>query len=166
MLALAGVAFCAQVFAAERCEPASLIAAAERAQGGPIRTMQLSGSGSDFVVGQAWRPRGPWPRFNVERYERVVDFEGSASSLVTVRSQALDPPRGGARQPLERTEQLTAVAAGSVRAPAMRRELALFLPAGFIAAARRSQQVSANALGRGCALTVALEEGAPITAEI
>src|SRR5688572_21634858 len=89
--------------ASERCDPATLIAAAERAQGGPIRTLQLTASGSDFVVGQGWHPRGPWPKFNVERYDRSIDFDTSLSSLVMVRSQALDPPRGGARQPLERT---------------------------------------------------------------
>lgn len=166
LVALIGVIAFTPVWAADRCEPAALIAAAERMQGGPIRTLQISGSGSDFVVGQGWRPRGPWPRFNVERYERVMDFEAAASSLVTVRSQALHPPRGGARQPLERTEQTTAVAPGSTRAPAIRRELALFMPAGFIDAARRSKQVSASPLGRGCSLTVAVEEGAPITAEI
>jgi glyoxylase-like metal-dependent hydrolase (beta-lactamase superfamily II) len=95
-----------------------------------------------------------------------MDFETSASSLVMVRSQALDPPRGGARQPLERTEQVSAVAPGSTRAASLRRELALLLPAGFIDAARRSKQVSASPLRGGCALTVIVEEGAPITAEV
>ncbi len=94
-LAVLGVCEISPLRAAERCDGAALIAAAERAQGGPIRTLQLSGSGSDFVVGQGWQPRGPWPRFNVERYDRKMDFEAAASSLVTVRSQALDPPRGG-----------------------------------------------------------------------
>ena len=151
LLALLGASSCAPTLAAGRCEPAALIAASERTQGGPIRTLQVSGSGSDFVVGQGWRPRGPWPRFNVERYERSMDFDASTSSLVMVRSQALDPPRGGARQPLERTEQVSAVAAGSARAAALRRELALLLPAGFIDAASRSKQVSARPLGTGCA---------------
>jgi len=166
LLALLGAASCAPALAADRCEPAALIAASERTQGGPIHTLQISGSGSDFVVGQGWRPRGPWPQFNVERYERAIDFGASTSSLVMVRSQALDPPRGGARQPLERVEQTTAVAPGSSRAPALRRELALLLPAGFIDAARRSKQVSARPLGGGCALTVEMEEGEPITAEL
>jgi glyoxylase-like metal-dependent hydrolase (beta-lactamase superfamily II) len=152
--------------ASDRCNPATLITAAERTQGGPIRTLQLTASGADFVVGQGWHPRGPWPKFNVERYERSMDFDASLSSLVMVRSQALDPPRGGARQPLERTEQVSAVAAGSARAPALRRELALLLPAGFIDAAARSKQVSAKQIGSRCALTVAVEEGEPITAEL
>jgi glyoxylase-like metal-dependent hydrolase (beta-lactamase superfamily II) len=152
--------------AADRCDAAAIITAAERAQGGPIRTLQLSASGSDFVVGQGWQPRGPWPRFNVERYERTMDFEASASSLVTMRSQALDPPRGGARQPLERAEQVTAVAPGSPKAASIRREMALLTPAGFIDAAKRSKEVAGTPRGRGCAMTVSMEEGAPITAEI
>jgi glyoxylase-like metal-dependent hydrolase (beta-lactamase superfamily II) len=96
-----------------------------------------------------------------------VDFDAALSSLHTVRTQALHPPRGGARQPLERLDQTTAVAAGSPRAPALRRELAVLLPAGFIAMARRATQVSAAALaGEGCSLTAVPGEGAPITAEI
>jgi glyoxylase-like metal-dependent hydrolase (beta-lactamase superfamily II) len=166
LLALLGVALSGPALAASRCEPAALIAAAERAQGGPVRTLQISGSGLDFVVGQGWRPRGPWPKFNVERYERSMDFDASTSSLTMVRSQALDPPRGGARQPLERAEQVSAVAPGSARAPALRRELALLLPAGLIDAAARSKAVSAEPRGSGCALTVVVEEGAPITAEV
>jgi len=164
-LAMLGAVAIGSAHAADRCDAAAVIAAAERAQGGPIRTMQLSASGSDFVVGQGWQPRGPWPRFNVERYERTMDFEASASSLVTMRSQALDPPRGGARQPLERAEQVTAVAPGSPKAASIRREMALLTPGGFIAAAKRSKDVSGTARGRGCALTVSMEEGAPVTAE-
>jgi glyoxylase-like metal-dependent hydrolase (beta-lactamase superfamily II) len=161
-----GAAVVAPLHAAERCEPAAVIAAAEQAQGGPIHTLQISGSGSDFVVGQGWHPRGPWPKFNVERYERSMDFGAAASSLVTVRSQALHPPRGGARQPFERTETTTAVTPASSSVKAMRRELALLLPAGFIETAHRSQQVTAKPLGSGCALTVTMEDGAPITAEL
>lgn len=165
-LAVVGAFAFGSASAAERCDAAAVIAAAERAQGGPIRTLQLSASGSDFVVGQGWRPRGPWPRFHVERYDRTMDFEVGASSLVTMRSQALDPPRGGARQPLEREEQVTAVAAGSPRAASIRREMALLTPAGLIDAARRSKEVAGAPRGRGCALTVSMEEGAPVTAEI
>jgi glyoxylase-like metal-dependent hydrolase (beta-lactamase superfamily II) len=165
-LAVLAVSTVGSGHAAERCEPAALIASMERAQGGPIRTLQLSGAGADFVVGQGWQPAGPWPKFNVERYERAVDFEALASSLRTVRSQALRPPRGGARQPLEREDQLTAVVPGSPRSSALRRELALLLPAGFVHAAARSQQVSARAIGSGCELTVMVDDGAPISAEI
>ncbi len=43
LLASVGVAACAPTFAADRCDAASLIAAAERSQGGPIRTLQMSG---------------------------------------------------------------------------------------------------------------------------
>lgn len=154
-----------QASAAE-CSPPAIIAAAERAQGGTIHTLRLAGSGHDFVVGQGWAAGGEWPKFNVEAYEHAVDLDAGTSSLRTVRSQALDPPRGGARQPLERMEQVTAVAEGSPRAAALRRELAVLLPAGFIAMARRSPQITAAPLGGdGCALTIEPGEGAPITAE-
>jgi glyoxylase-like metal-dependent hydrolase (beta-lactamase superfamily II) len=165
-LVLLGLALPAMQGLAAECSPTAVLAAAERAQGGMIHSLRLQGSGHDFVVGQGWEAGGAWPKFNVEAYERSLDLDAGASSLRTVRSQALQPPRGGARQPFERTEQTTAVAAGSPRTAALRRELAVLLPAGFIAMARASR-VSAQPLARGaCALRVAAKEGAPITAEI
>jgi len=154
--------------AANQCAPAAAIAAAERAQGGAIRTLRLSGAGHDFVVGQGWEPGRAWPKFNVEQYERAVDLEAPASSLRTVRSQGMHPPRGGGRQPFEGAEeQRFAVAAGSPRAPALRRELALLLPAGFIEAAKRSSEVSARALADGvCSVSMTPDNGASITAEV
>lgn len=152
---------------AAECSPSTLLASAERVQGGRIHTLEIAAAGHDFVVGQGWAPGGEWPKFNVESYERAMDMEAGASSLRTVRTQALDPPRGGALQPLERMERLTAVASGSPRVTAMRRELALLLPAGFIALARENTRVSsAPAANGGCLLTVATDEGAPITASV
>lgn len=154
--------------AANQCAPAAAIAAAERAQGGAVRTLHLVGAGYDFVAGQGWQPGGAWPRFNVERYERAVDLEAPSSSLRTVRSQGMHPPRGGGRQPFAGPEeQHVAVAAGSPRAAALRRELGLLLPAGFIAAARRSTDVSASTLpGGGCSVSITPDNGPAITAEI
>ncbi len=57
------------------------------------------------------------------------------------------------------------MAAGSPKAASIRREMALLTPAGFIDAARRSKEVSGARRGRGCALTVSMEDGAPVTAE-
>jgi len=149
------------------CAPPAVLAAAELAQGGTIHSLRMDGAGHDFVVGQGWEAGGAWPKFNVEAYERAVDFDAGTSSLRTVRSQALKPPRGGARQPFERSEQITAVAADSPRAAALRRELAVLLPAGFIAMARRASDVSSTPLAGGaCSISVTPEEGAPINAEI
>jgi glyoxylase-like metal-dependent hydrolase (beta-lactamase superfamily II) len=165
--ALVALAWLHALPAANRCEPGALLARAAGAQGGAIHSLRISGSGHDFVVGQQYHPGGPWPEFNVESYERGIDLDAPASSLREVRSQALNPPKGGARQPLERAEQVAAVAPGSPRAAALRRELALLVPAGFIALANRSGHVSAHELSGGaCAVTVELEEGAPLTADI
>jgi len=136
-------------------------------QGGAIHSLQFKGKGHDFVVGQGYRPGGPWPRFTVESYDRAVDLDAPASSLREVRSQAQHPPKGGARQPLEREETLTATAAGSPRTSTLRRELALLLPAGFLSAASHAKQVSSKELpGGACALTLTVDDDAPITAEI
>jgi len=167
-LPLLALACLPPLHASSRCESGAVIAAAQRAQGGDIRSVKFSGSGHDYVVGQGYQPGGGWPKFNVDSYERSVDLEASVSSLRTVRSQANHPPRGGARQPFEHPEEaLSAVAPGSQRAAALRRELALLLPAGFIQVATHSKQVSVRELPGGvCAVTAVLDDGAPITADV
>jgi glyoxylase-like metal-dependent hydrolase (beta-lactamase superfamily II) len=167
-LPLLALACVPRLQAASGCESGAVIAAAEHAQGGGIHTLRFSGSGHDYVVGQGYQPGGGWPKFNVDTYERSVDLETPVSSLRTVRSQANHPPKGGARQPFEHPEEaISAVAAGSSRTAALRRELALLLPAGFIQLAAHSKQVSARELPGGtCAVTAALDEGPPITADV
>ena len=65
-----------------------------------LKTIQFSGSGYDFAIGQAPNPSSPWPRFNDKTYTRVIDFDAPASRMQRIRTQAENPPRGGGQQPI------------------------------------------------------------------
>jgi hypothetical protein len=49
----------------------SVIDNAQKAMGTP-KTVEYSGSGADFVLGQAFNPSSPWPRFNDKTYTRAI----------------------------------------------------------------------------------------------
>ncbi|HEX4138273.1 MAG TPA: MBL fold metallo-hydrolase [Bryobacteraceae bacterium] len=74
-----------------------------------LGSMRYSGSGLNFALGQAVNPSSPWPKFNVKRYERVIDFDAGASSQTMVRTQGENPPRGGGQQPIVGEQTQTAV---------------------------------------------------------
>ena len=115
----------------------ALISNATKALGaGDLKTIEYSGSGSDFALGQAPNPTSPWPRFNDKSYTRVIDLDAPASRMQRVRTQAENPPHGGGQQPIigEQT-QTQAIAAGSPQASALRDELMVALPYGFLRSA-------------------------------
>jgi glyoxylase-like metal-dependent hydrolase (beta-lactamase superfamily II) len=65
-----------------------------------LGTIEYTGSGNVFLVGQAIHPDSTWPRFNLIDYRRIIDLEGGAAREETVRTQAYNPPRGGGVQPV------------------------------------------------------------------
>ncbi|OFW13077.1 MAG: hypothetical protein A3H27_19120 [Acidobacteria bacterium RIFCSPLOWO2_02_FULL_59_13] len=65
-----------------------------------LNTIQYSASGSNFALGQNYNPDEPWPRFNVVRYFRTINYETASSREEMLRTQFEDPPRGGGRQPI------------------------------------------------------------------
>ena len=73
-----------------------------RAMGGAagVKSIQYSGSGVNFQVGQNYSPDLPWPRFIVKSYTRAVNYETAALRDELVRLQGEDPPRGGGGQPV------------------------------------------------------------------
>jgi glyoxylase-like metal-dependent hydrolase (beta-lactamase superfamily II) len=84
----------------------SVIDAASKAIGvEALRTVEYSGSGFDFVYGQAYSPTSPWPKFADKTYTRQINFQTPASRMDRVRMQAENPPRGGGQQPV-RGEQM------------------------------------------------------------
>ena len=105
---------------------------------GNLKTVEYSGSGSDFVLGQAFNPSSPWPRFNDKTYTRAINFEQPASRMHRVRTQFNDPPRGGGLQPIvgERPEDQVIVA-GANTPWAQQLEIVL-MPQGFLNAAAKS----------------------------
>jgi glyoxylase-like metal-dependent hydrolase (beta-lactamase superfamily II) len=66
---------------------------------GAVKTLQYTGSGSIFAVGQSPSPGTPWPRFNAKSYTRSVNYDTSSMRDEIVRTQ-VDAPRGGGGQPV------------------------------------------------------------------
>ena len=101
-----------------------------------LKTIGFSGSGFDYVIGQAPNPTSPWPKFNDKTYTRVVDLDAPASRMQRIRTQGENPPRGGGQQPIvgEQTQNQV-VAAGSPQAASLRDELMMTLPYSFLRSA-------------------------------
>src|SRR5690349_1090966 len=79
----------------------TVISSATKALGADnLKTVEFSGSGFDFVVGQAASPTSPWPKFIDKTYTRVVDLEAPASRMQRIRMQGENPPHGGGQQPV------------------------------------------------------------------
>jgi glyoxylase-like metal-dependent hydrolase (beta-lactamase superfamily II) len=64
-----------------------------------LQSIQYSGTGSAFALGQAASPGGPWPRFELAKYVASVDYTTPAMREETVRRDVERPPRGGGAGP-------------------------------------------------------------------
>jgi glyoxylase-like metal-dependent hydrolase (beta-lactamase superfamily II) len=74
----------------------AVIDAATRAMGtAGVQSIQYSGSGEVFMVGQNLRPEAPWPRFTVLEYTASVRYDAPAFRDQLVRIDTDDPPKGG-----------------------------------------------------------------------
>jgi glyoxylase-like metal-dependent hydrolase (beta-lactamase superfamily II) len=150
---MAGVPFLALALwaAGTQQDAKTVIGSATAALGaGNLKTVQFSGSGFDYVIGQAANPSSPWPKFNDTSYTRVVDLDAPASSLQRTRTQGENPPRGGGQQPVVgEQKQNQVVAAGSPQAGALRDELMMTLPYSFLrsAAAASDAAVKSQSMG-------------------
>ena len=80
--------------------PTSVVQAAADTMGvAMLQSIQYSGSGSAFPIGQAASPGGPWPRFELSKYVASVDYATTAMREETVRRDVDRPPRGGGAGP-------------------------------------------------------------------
>jgi glyoxylase-like metal-dependent hydrolase (beta-lactamase superfamily II) len=92
---LLGIAFSVLVFAQAQ-DSAAVIDAASKAMGaGNLHSIQYSGTGSVFMIGQNFRPNAPWPKFTVTKYVTSVNFDNQALREELVRRDTENPPRGG-----------------------------------------------------------------------
>src|SRR5262245_47503313 len=78
---------------------------------GALKTVEYSGSGFDYTIGQNVNPNVAWPKFIDKTYKRVMNFETPAYRLERIRMQGENPPRGGGQQPImgEQTQNQTTV---------------------------------------------------------
>ncbi|MBV9508299.1 MAG: MBL fold metallo-hydrolase [Acidobacteriia bacterium] len=100
-----------------------------------LKSIQYSGSGADFSLGQAMNPTSAWPRFTDKTYTRTIDFDKQASELQRVRVQGENPPRGGGGQPLVGEQNQNQVVIFNDNTPWVQRLDLILLPWGFLRAA-------------------------------
>jgi glyoxylase-like metal-dependent hydrolase (beta-lactamase superfamily II) len=80
-------------------EAKAVLEGVAKAMGDP-KSLQYTGSGTNFAVGQSASPGMPWPRFNVKSYTRTVNYDTVSMRDELVRTQGENPPRGGGGQPM------------------------------------------------------------------
>lgn len=114
----------------------TLITNASKAMGADnLRTIEYSGSGFDFALGQAVNPNAAWPKFIDKTYKRVMNFETPAYQMDRIRVQGENPPRGGGQQPIQGEQpqnQTVVVNANTVWAQQLE---IVMMPYGFLRAA-------------------------------
>lgn len=110
-----------------------------------LHSIEYSGSGYDFALGQAPNAKSPWPKFNDKAYTRTVNFDPWETRLQRIRTQFENPPRGGGGQPIVGEQSQTQViAAGSAAAAGLPDDLALTLPQAFVKVARAAPDVASK----------------------
>ena len=94
LVAIAIVALMPHVGACQDAKTA-LEGVAKAMGGTDLKSIQYTGSGSTFAVGQNPNPTAPWPRFNAKSYTRSINYDTASMRDEIVRTQAEHPPRGG-----------------------------------------------------------------------
>jgi glyoxylase-like metal-dependent hydrolase (beta-lactamase superfamily II) len=65
-----------------------------------VKSLQYSGSGTTFAVGQNASPGALWPRFNAKTYTRTINYDTVSMRDDIIRTQGENPIRGGGGQPV------------------------------------------------------------------
>jgi glyoxylase-like metal-dependent hydrolase (beta-lactamase superfamily II) len=76
-------------------QPDPLTVAARSLGANNIRTLQFTGTGATFTVGQNFTPADPWPRVAVKSYTARIDYGNGRMELELVRHMGAVMPRGG-----------------------------------------------------------------------
>jgi glyoxylase-like metal-dependent hydrolase (beta-lactamase superfamily II) len=103
-----------------------------------LKTVEFSATGFDFVLGQAYRPDAPWPRFINKSYTRAVDFQVPASRVERIRMQGENPPRGGGQQPVRGEQPQNQTLIIDANTPWVQQLDIWMTPHGFLKAAARN----------------------------
>ena len=112
-----------------------------------LQTLEFSGSGADFALGQGMNP-GPYPRFINKTYTRMIDFQQPATHMTRIRLQGENPPRGGGNQPLRGEAPQNQTVIDSANTPWAQQLDIWMTPHGFLkAAAARNATVKTQARG-------------------
>src|SRR6202047_2982679 len=136
----------------------TVLQAASKAMG-DVRSIQYSGTGHLYALGQAYNPTSAWPQNNITSYTRTIDY-GSRSSKKKKKQVEPNPPRGGGAAPFAgEQKQLNLVSgqyawnqAGNAAQPAVaageERQLQIWLtPHGFLKAAMENNAIAKKGSG-------------------
>jgi glyoxylase-like metal-dependent hydrolase (beta-lactamase superfamily II) len=113
-----------------------------------LNTVEFSATGFDYVLGQAYNPTSPWPKFVNKTYTRAIDFRTPASKVDRIRLQGENPPRGGGQQPVigEQPQSQTIIVGANT--PWVQQLEIIMMPHGFVrAAAAKNATVKAQTVG-------------------
>ena len=58
---------------------------------GSLKSVEYSGSGFDFAIGQNVNPTQPWPKFIDKTYKRSMNFDTPAYRMERIRVQGENP---------------------------------------------------------------------------
>ena len=133
----------------------SALASASKAMGADtLKTVEYSGSGFDFAIGQAPNPNLPWPKFIDKTYTRQINFETPASKMDRIRMQGENPPHGGGQQPVigEQPQNQTIIVAANT--PWVQQLEIWMMPQGFLRAAAARNATAAPQTVGGKKMTV------------
>jgi len=92
---------------------AVLDSAAKAMGAADLKSIQYSGSGSNFSLGQSGNPNSAWPRFNVKNYTRTINYDSIASREEVVRMPAEYPVRSGGGPPPASEQRTAQLVSGS-----------------------------------------------------
>jgi len=60
-----------------------------------IKTLQVTGAGANFSVGQNYTSSDPWPRVTVKNYTALVNYDTASMRIELVRESGAVMPKGG-----------------------------------------------------------------------
>jgi len=92
---------------------AVLQAAAKNMGADNLKTIQISGTGMNAAVGQSFSPNSDWPRFEVTKYTRTIDYDAKSSREQLTRRQGNYPPQGGGGTPIQGEQQQDQIVSGN-----------------------------------------------------
>jgi glyoxylase-like metal-dependent hydrolase (beta-lactamase superfamily II) len=73
----------------------ALQTAANTLHAATVKTLQVTGSGANFSVGQNYTPADPWPRVTVKNFTALFNYDTASMRVELVREMGAVMPRGG-----------------------------------------------------------------------
>src|SRR5215475_7149831 len=105
---------------------------------GSLKSVEYSGSGFDFAIGQNVNPNSPWPKFLDKTYKRTMNFETPAYRMERTRMQGENPPRGGGQQPIVGEQMQNVPVVVTANTPWVQQLELWMMPHGFLQAAAKN----------------------------